>query len=97
MRRVISRQRCDPRDFSFAKEACRFAIVRARQEDGSGGLGPAILRAYDATNLGTTLYASNKSSADTCGNAGKFTLPVVANGHVYVVGTGALTVYGLAP
>jgi hypothetical protein len=66
-------------------------------DDGSLGLGPAILRAYDANNLGTTLYASNKSSADTCGNAGKFTLPVVANGHVYVVGTGALTVYGLAP
>jgi chitodextrinase len=66
-------------------------------DDGSAALGPAILRAYDATNLATTLYSSDMLSADTAGNAGKFTLPVVANGHVYVVGTGALTVYGLAP
>ena len=57
-------------------------------DDGSAALGPAILRAYDATNLATTLYSSATLSADTCGNAGKFTLPVVANGHVYVAGTG---------
>ena len=65
--------------------------------DTSGPLGPAILRAYDATNLGTTLYSSAELPADTAGNAAKFTLPVVANGHVYVIGAGALTVYGLAP
>jgi len=63
----------------------------------SGPLGPAILRAYDATNLGTTLYSSAKLSADKAGNAAKFTVPVVANGHVYVAGAGELTVYGLAP
>jgi hypothetical protein len=66
-------------------------------DNGSTALGPAILRAYNATNLGTTLYSSANKSADTCGNASKFVSPVVANGHVYVVGASALTVYGLAP
>jgi hypothetical protein len=65
--------------------------------DGSGPLGPAILRAYDATNLGSTLWASNNSSADTASNASKFISPVVANGHVYLAGNGGFTVYGLAP
>ncbi|MGC2462498.1 MAG: fibronectin type III domain-containing protein [Steroidobacteraceae bacterium] len=66
-------------------------------DNGSAALGPAILRAYNATNLATTLYSSDALPADTGGNAAKFTVPVVANGHVYVAGAGALTVYGLAP
>jgi hypothetical protein len=66
-------------------------------DNGAAALGPAILRVYDATNLGTTLYASDTLSTDTAGNAAKFTVPVVANGHVYIAGAGSLTVYGLAP
>jgi hypothetical protein len=66
-------------------------------DNGSSAPGPAILRAYDATNLATTLYSSDRLAADVGGTASKFTVPVVANGHVYVVGTGALTVYGLIP
>jgi hypothetical protein len=65
--------------------------------NGSGPSGPAILRAYDATNLGNTLYSSANSSSDAAGTAAKFISPVVANGHVYVVGWSTLTVYGLAP
>jgi hypothetical protein len=66
-------------------------------DNGSAAMGPAILRAYSANNLGNTLYSSDRLAADTGGTASKFVVPVVANGHVYVVGTQVLTVYGLAP
>ncbi len=61
--------------------------------DGSS-LGAAILRAYDASNLATKLYSSATLPADAAGNAVKFTVPVIANGHVYVAGSHQLTVYG---
>jgi hypothetical protein len=65
----------------------------------SGGpvTGAAVLRAYDATDLSRTLYSSTARAADAAGTAVKFTVPVIANGHVYVAGGGQVTVYGLAP
>jgi hypothetical protein len=57
--------------------------------------GPAILRAYDAANLATTLYSSSTVPSDAAGNAVKFMPPLIANGKVYVAGVQSLTVYGL--
>jgi hypothetical protein len=66
---------------------------------------PAILRAYDATNITHLLYSSAQNAADTPGFGIKFTEPIVANGKVFFATAhdslsaaspqGELDVYGL--
>jgi hypothetical protein len=71
-------------------------IVWSAQVDNSSG--PAILRAYDANNLSTPLYASNQAGArDTAGNGLHFITPTIANGQVYLGTQFEVDVYGLLP
>jgi hypothetical protein len=59
---------------------------------------PGILFAYDANSLSTELYDSSQAgSRDTLDNAAKFSIPLVANGKVFIAGQTQLTVFGLLP
>ena len=59
---------------------------------------PAILRAFDAANVGRELWTSEQDSArDRAGVALRFTIPAVSGGNVYVGTRGGVDVYGLLP
>jgi hypothetical protein len=58
---------------------------------------PAILRAYDATNVSNLLYDSTEApqNRDQADLPVKFVVPTIANGKVYFGTQGYLDVYGL--
>jgi hypothetical protein len=71
-------------------------ILWALQSNGDSS--PGTLHAYNPANLQQEYYTSDQAGTrDQLDPWLKFTLPTVANGHVYVVSQGRLTVYGLLP
>lgn len=57
---------------------------------------PAVLHAYEASDVAHELYNSGENSArDRAGATLRFTVPTVANGRVYVGVKRAVEVYGL--
>jgi hypothetical protein len=71
---------------------------------GAGGIvwaaensSPAVLHAYDATNLANELYNSNQAvnGRDHFGAGNKFITPTIAHGKVYVGTTNGVGVFGL--
>ncbi|WP_324834746.1 pyrrolo-quinoline quinone [Alloacidobacterium sp.] len=58
---------------------------------------PAVLHAYDATNLAKELYNSSQASngRDQFGNGNKFITPLIVNGKVFVGTPNGVAVFGL--
>jgi outer membrane protein assembly factor BamB len=58
---------------------------------------PAVLRAFDAGNLGNEIYNSNLTPGgrDNPGPGNKFIVPTVANGKVFIGTTGSVAAFGL--
>ena len=81
---------------SISSQGTSNGIVWAIDATQFGVPGPAVLHAYDATDLSQELYSSDQAGRrDVPGRAVKFTVPVVANGKVYVGTENHLAAFGL--
>lgn len=60
---------------------------------------PAVLDAYDATNVSHQLYHSNQAANghDHFGNGNKYMTPTIAEGHVYIGTPTGIAIFGLLP
>ena len=88
--------------FAISSNGSSNGILWALQNNGQApdnDIGaPGVLFAYDANNLTNELYDTTQAgSRDTLDLAAKFSIPLVANGKVFVAGQSQLTVLGLLP
>jgi outer membrane protein assembly factor BamB len=69
-------------------------VVETKTWNGSDR--PAVLRAYDASDVSREIYTSEaNASRDRAGTAVRFTMPTVVGGRVYVGAKGEVDVYGI--
>jgi hypothetical protein len=82
-----------------AGTAIVWAIDSSQYGSPGPGPGPAVLHAYDATNISNELWNSTQAAdhRDQPGNAVKFSVPTIANGKVYFGTSGQVQAYGLLP
>ena len=81
---------------SISANGATNGIAWVLKTDDLNSLGAETLLAYNAANLGKTLYSSNDNlSRDTPGAPVEFVVPTIANGHVFVGASGQVSVYGL--
>ena len=71
-------------------------VVSTKEWDETQMDRPAVLHAYDATNITHELYSSEQNSArDRGNNTVRFAIPTIADGRVFLGTRGHLDVYGL--
>lgn len=74
-----------------------WAVENVKFSYAAGYSNPAVLHAYDASNLAHELYNSNEAPGgkDHFGTGNKFITPMIAHGKVYVGTTDGVGVFGL--
>jgi hypothetical protein len=82
--------------FSISSDGTQNGIAWAVRADQFNTKGPGVLYAWNANDLTSTIYQSDKNAArDNVGPANRFSVPVVTNGKVYVAAQKEVDVYGL--
>ncbi|HEX5483374.1 MAG TPA: pyrrolo-quinoline quinone, partial [Terriglobia bacterium] len=92
---------CRGGSFSISSNGGSNGILWALENLGtpnSDATTPGVLIAYDANDLTHELYDSNESGTrDTMDYPPKFSIPLVANGKVFIAGQTQFVAYGLLP
>lgn len=80
-----------------SRNAIVWTVENVKFSYAAGYSNPAVLHAYDATDLSRELYSSNIAAGgrDRFGVGNKFITPLIANGKVYVGTTDGIGVFGL--